>query len=346
MPKSLFLSTALLSALACAGLACNSGRGSTGTASGPTANAAAGSSSGAGSPGSSGSPAGSGSGASASSGGSGSAPPTGGAGSDAGGSQPAGSDAGTVGDSGHADAAGAATGPADAGLPKIPGTITIMPIGDSITRATCWRAQLWQTLSANFPSRFHLVGTLNSDPGCGVTGYDTANQGYSSSLVTEVVAGVTTARTCDPFCPSLSDLQTAFDSVKPSVALIHYGTNDVWNGKAPSEILSAYSAVIDALRAANPAIVVLLAQIIPMNVTATTCAGCSCPACPTAVPALNAQIAAWAPTKTTAASPIVVVDQYTGFDAVADTADGVHPNATTGSRKMAAKWYAALAPLF
>jgi hypothetical protein len=26
--------------------------------------------------------------------------------------------------------------------------------------------------------------------------------------------------------------------------------------------------------------------------------------------------------------------------------DGVHPNNTTGSQKMAAKWYAALAPLF
>jgi lysophospholipase L1-like esterase len=221
-----------------------------------------------------------------------------------------------------------------------------MPIGDSITRATCWRAQLWKQLNASFPSRFHLVGTLSSDPGCGVAGYDTANQGYSSSLVTEVVAGITNARTCDPFCPALSDLQTAFNTVMPSVALIHYGTNDVWNSKPPSAILSAYGAVIDALRAANPNIVVLLAQIIPMNVTAATCSGCSCASCPTAVPALNAQIATWAPTKSTAASPIVVVDQYTGFDAVADTVDGVHPNPSTGSQKMATKWYAALAPLF
>jgi mannan endo-1,4-beta-mannosidase len=83
-----------------------------------------------------------------------------------------------------------------------------------------------------------------------------------------------------------------------------------------------------------------------MNVTAATCAGCSCPSCPAAVAALNAEIATWAPTKSTAASPIIVVDQYTGFDAVADTMDGVHPNNTTGSQKMAAKWYAALAALF
>ncbi len=224
--------------------------------------------------------------------------------------------------------------------------LNIMAVGDSITRDTCWRALLWEHLHQTFPSRFHLVGTLNSDPGCSVGTYETANQGYASSLVTEVVAGVTTARTCDPFCPALSDLMTAFNTVKPDVMLLHYGTNDVWNNIAPTTIINAYSAVIDAMRAANPNVIVLLAQIIPMNVTAATCAGCSCASCPTAVPGLNAQIATWAPTKSTAASPIIVVDQYTGFDAVADTSDGVHPNATTGSQKMADKWYAALAALF
>ena len=262
-----------------------------------------------------------------------------------------GSSSGSAGDGGSPSddggpESGSSSDSGDAGLPKIPGTITIMAVGDSVTRATCWRAALWQSLNTSFPSRFHLVGTLNSDPGCGVTGYDTANQGYSSSLITEVVAGITTARTCDPLCPALSDFANAFNSVKPSVVLLHYGTNDVWNAKAPSAILNGYSALIDAARAANPNVVILLAQIIPMNVTSATCSGCSCPGCPTAVPALNAQIATWAPTKSTAASPVVVVDQYTGFDAVADTRDGVHPNNTTGSQKMAAKWFAALSPLF
>lgn len=222
----------------------------------------------------------------------------------------------------------------------------IMALGDSITRATCWRAQLWQQLNQSFPARFHLVGTLNSDNGCAVTGYETANQGYSSSLVTEVVAGVTTARTCDPFCPALSDLSTAFSTVVPDVVLMHYGTNDVWNGISATNIVSAYAAVVDAMRSANPNVIVLVAQIIPMHVTTATCSNCSCAGCPTAVPALNAAIATWAPTKSTAASPIIVVDQYTGFDAVADTRDGVHPNDTTGSTKMATKWFAALMPLF
>jgi len=38
---------------------------------------------------------------------------------------------------------------------------------------------------------------------------------------------------------------------------------------------------------------------------------------------------------------VVVVDQSAGFDPVADTRDGIHPNAT-GEEKMAAAWHAAL----
>jgi mannan endo-1,4-beta-mannosidase len=41
-----------------------------------------------------------------------------------------------------------------------------------------------------------------------------------------------------------------------------------------------------------------------------------------------------------------VVDQFTGYDAVADNVDGVHPTSSTGSQKIADNWYAALVPLF
>jgi len=216
-----------------------------------------------------------------------------------------------------------------------------MAIGDSITRATCWRDFLWQTLQTSNAGHIDFVGTLQADYGCNVTGFDQDNQAYSSSLITEVVAGVTSARTCDPFCPTLSDLQTAFAATKPQVVLMHWGTNDVWNAKATSSITGAYATVIDALRAVTPSVVVLLAQIIPMNVTSATCSGCTCSGCATAVPALNTAIASFAASKSTAASPVIAVDQYSGFDATMDTRDGVHPN-TQGSQKMAARWYAAL----
>jgi hypothetical protein len=170
-----------------------------------------------------------------------------------------------------------------------------MAIGDSVTRATCWRAALWEHLQQSFPDRFDLVGTLSSDNGCTPANYDRDNQGYSSSLVTEIAAGITNARTCDPSpCPTLSDLQQAFAAQTPDVALIHFGTNDVWNAKPSEDIVNAYSAVVDSLRAANPQVVIFVAQIIPMHVTDMTCSGCSCANCATDVPALDARIVTWA----------------------------------------------------
>jgi lysophospholipase L1-like esterase len=241
---------------------------------------------------------------------------------------------------------GAANGGAGEELAPLPSVARIMAIGDSVTRATCWRARLWEQLNQSFAGRFDFVGTLSSDSGCMPSGYDRDNQGYSSSLITEIVGGITTARTCDPNpCPALADLQAAFAVATPDLVLLHFGTNDVWNSRAPADITSGYSAVVDALRAVNPDVRVLAAQIIPMNVTATTCMGCSCAGCPTGIQTLNTQIVAWAAGKATPRSPIYVVDQWTGFDTAVDTNDGVHPNAA-GSQKMAGAWFEALEPLF
>jgi hypothetical protein len=51
--------------------------------------------------------------------------------------------------------------------------------------------------------------------------------------------------------------------------------------------------------------------------------------------ALNQAIDSWAPTKSTPASPVTVVDCYTGFSAGTDTRDGVHFSAS-GDKKVAA----------
>jgi hypothetical protein len=63
---------------------------------------------------------------------------------------------------------------------------------------------------------------------------------------------------------------------------------------------------------------ILVAQIIPMNPS-------NCPDCASRVVNFNAAIPGWAAGKTTAQSPIVVVDQWTGFNTATDTFDGVHP---------------------
>jgi hypothetical protein len=91
------------------------------------------------------------------------------------------------------------------------------------------------------------------------------------------------------------------------------------------------------MRASNPNMKILVAQIIPV-------APAGCADCPQRTIAFNATIPAWAAGKSTAASPIVVVDQWTGFNSAADTVDGVHPN-SSGIVKVANKWYPALTAL-
>ncbi len=238
-------------------------------------------------------------------------------------------------------------------MSPLPDLVRIVAIGDSTTQSTCWRALLWRELEQDFPGRTEFVGSHASDSNCMVAGSDQDNEAYGSALVTDVVAGVTNRTTCNPACPTLDDLSQRFVATPADVAFLHFATNDVWNGIAPGDpnnpapgtILAAYGAIVEALRDSNPDIRILAAQLIPLNpVNTASCSTCACPACGGRVTALNTAITAWSARMSTAASPISVVDQWSGFDSATDTGDGVHPNAS-GSQKMAERWYAALAPL-
>jgi len=221
-----------------------------------------------------------------------------------------------------------------------------MPLGDSTTASVCYRAQLWQMLTQSGRTQFQFIGSRNGDPGCGVSGYDRDNEGHGGYIVTDILkaagSGVRPggADSSDPFVADARDLATWFDGRPADIVLMHFGTNDVWNNFTPTNILNAYTAILNKLRAVNPTVRVLVAQIIPLQPS-------GCNDCPTRAQSLNAQIPTWAAANSTAASPITVVDQYTGFNPATgqDTSDGVHPN-TAGSVKIAAKWFNALTPLF
>lgn len=64
----------------------------------------------------------------------------------------------------------------------------------------------------------------------------------------------------------------------------------------------------------------------------------------TKIQALNSAIAPWAQARNTSASPVWVVDHYTGFGS-GDLRDGVHPN-DSGDTKMANVWYPAVTTAF
>ncbi|XVU22921.1 cellulose binding domain-containing protein [Actinoplanes sp. CA-054009] len=202
--------------------------------------------------------------------------------------------------------------------------VRVMPLGDSITAGPgCWRAKLWNRLQTAGYTNLDFVGTQSDGGGCNPGyAYDTDHEGHGGFSATGIAAN-------DQLPPWLA-------AARPDVVLMHLGTNDMWGGYIPlTDKLNAFTKLIGQMRAANPAVKVVVAQIIPISAAA-------CGTCPADVKALNDAIPGWAAGLTSGQSPITVADLWTGYDAVADNTDGIHPN-DTGFRKMADAWYPAVA---
>ena len=113
----------------------------------------------------------------------------------------------------------------------------------------------------------------------------------------------------------LAQIQAWATVPSPDFVLIHVGTNNhLSQGQSVVSTVNDIRGIIDALRTVNPHIRILLAQLIAK----------------TGVPSiavLNGNLPALVADKKQAKSPIVLVDQYTGFDPSTMTYDGTHPNA-------------------
>ena len=204
--------------------------------------------------------------------------------------------------------------------------VRIMPLGDSITAGPgCWRAMLWHQLQTAGYTNIDFVGSQSDGGGC--------NPGYSYDFDHEGHGGFAATGIADN-----NQLPPWLSAARPDIVLMHLGTNDMWGHFIPTATkLAAFTKLVGQMRASNPNMKIIVAQIIPMSAAA-------CSTCPADVVEFNNAIPAWAAGLTTAQSPIVVVDQWTGFDAVADTVDGVHPT-NTGFQKMANRWFPPLAHL-
>ena len=218
------------------------------------------------------------------------------------------------------------------------GAWKIMPLGDSTTAAICYRVKLWGKLQTAGKTNIDFVGTEKSvscaDPAA--SNFDQDNEGHSCYIISNIIdKGTKPSCTGVDFMSDSTDLARWFDNQMPDIVLMHFGTNDVWNGFPAQQILDAYKAVLDKLRTRNPNVKLFVAQIIPLHPDAGKDYDGM-------VKTLNGMIPAWATANSTAESPVVAVDQFTGYDVATDNqADGVHPN-PTGSDKIAQKWFDAI----
>jgi lysophospholipase L1-like esterase len=224
-------------------------------------------------------------------------------------------------------------------------TLRITLLGDSTTSDGCFRADLWQMLQQAGLTQFDFIGTRNGDPGCGIAGFDKDNEGHGGYIVTDVLKATSTGRpggadATDPYKSSAQDLVTWFDGHPTDLVLMNFGTNDVSNNIPASMIIQAFSAILAKLRANNPNVQMMVAQIPPI-----AWQYCMASVCAPRVAALNSASVAWAQQNSTAESPVSAVDLFTGYDDSTDTVDGVHANAS-GSTKIATSWFNAISPLF
>ena len=197
--------------------------------------------------------------------------------------------------------------------------VRVVPLGDSITSAEAghasYRYWLWKDLAA---AGFYVdfVGTQRGVAGGAprFSDFDQDHEGHWGWRAEEVLA-------------EAHDWAVV---TRPDIVLLHLGHNDLLARQGVDGTIDELAAIIGELRRYDSSIAVLMAMIIP---------GSSPELEP--IESLNAAIRSLAGSLTTAKSRVVVVDQWSGFDPILDTYDGIHPN-ETGEKKMSRRWLAAL----
>lgn len=198
----------------------------------------------------------------------------------------------------------------------------LMPLGDSITQGNTqvdsYRRPLWHSLTAA-GADMDFVGSQASNHNGSPPNpdFDVDNEGHWGWTADEVLAQM----------PGWAQAH------QPDIALLHLGTNDMLGGSGIGSTLDELTGIVAALRAANPRVVVLLAQLIPTRFDEAN----------ERIVELNQNLASLAPSLSTDRSPVVLVDQFTGFDPSTMTIDGLHPN-SVGEEHMSQRWLQALQP--
>jgi GDSL-like Lipase/Acylhydrolase family len=243
-------------------------------------------------------------------------------GTSTGGSTGGGGRGGSLGGGGTAAGGASAGSGGSGGQVTHTGTWKVMPLGDSITGSTCYPQLLSQDFKNGGHTNFAFVGTETSNQSCGNGVPQIKMEGHPGYGVTYLPQNSTRgACTKTSGCGSYTELKT-WAAEKPDIVMMHFGTNDVWDGQPTASIISAYLSVISEFRKQNPNVIFFVSKIIKLNP-----AGCG--SCLTNVAALAAAVTpSWASTNSTATSPLYIVDDYdSGYDpdSSTDSSDHVHP---------------------
>jgi len=210
--------------------------------------------------------------------------------------------------------------------------LKILPLGDSITCAskykTSYRYPLWKQL-IDIGKPIEFIGSQTQEGNGGRVWatykdqpFPAANEGHSGWRADQVLNGVNA---------TVKGLTTWITHYKPDIALIHLGTNDMYQAQTPESTRDDIKQIILILRKKNPHIKVLLAKIIPLPLPKGK-----------NIPHLNQLLAQLATQLNQSNSPVVSVDMYSGFNLDTDMQhDHIHPN-VTGEEKMAQRWFNAL----
>jgi hypothetical protein len=226
-------------------------------------------------------------------------------------------------DAAMADAPGASsdgtTGEGGISHPPFTGTVKIMVVGSSNEEGTCWRAFLWQKLRAAGITNFDFVGRNNAGPDCGVPGYDKDSEAHGGTVVENISADA---------------WLTTYKTNPPDIILQHNGGADLLDGLPYMNVIKAYTLSVTQARMVNPRVIYFAAQHSPQGSAANVMD----------VVTLNAAMVPWAAGITTANSPVVLVDLFTGIDQKLDMSDGTHFN-NSGSEKVSDRFLAVLLPI-
>lgn len=202
-------------------------------------------------------------------------------------------------------------------------TAKVMPFGASIV-TRCWRNNLQAKLKSAGVTNYEFVGSQTGAADCVAQFPGTGNkhEGHSGSLATDYAA---------------NGNLTVWLNQQPEVDVVvmFLGHNDIILGHKPQDqIFKAYDTLISQMRTKNSKMQIVWSNLTPVDPKRWTDQNAK------DVASLAAAIKNYAPTKSTAESPVRFVDNFDGYDPVADTEDGEHPN-KSGNEKMATKFLSA-----